>query len=180
MKRLITIAGTVLVLVGLTVSVKADMLDITYTLTTGGGGGTYDYTVWNNSLSGPLTDFLIYFPDVQSPDAFNYVLNSAVNPAGWSSSLFQPSAIDLGGYVEWTALTAIAPGGALSGFGASFLYSGSATLGSQYFEVYDQDFNVLTSGWTTVIPEPSTCGLLTFLLAGMGVRGVLSNKKVLK
>lgn len=111
------------------------------------GAGNFDYHyILNNTGPAAVSDVLIYFPDVTTPVNFAYTLNSGTSPAGWSVSLIQPSAINLGGYAEWTGT--LGAGSSLSGFGVNFNYSDTASLGSQYFEVYDWDFVVTDSGWT--------------------------------
>lgn len=175
MKNSLKSAITAVVLVGLACSAQATI--VKYSLTDNGSGNyTYNYTVENNTAS-PLTDFGIYFPDVSSIDAANYVLGTALSPGGWTSIVTQPSAINLGGIAEWYG-NSIAPGGTASGFGIQFTHTGSVPLGSQYFEVYDAGLNVMEFGQTQpltpgAVPEPSTvlAGMLpALIMAGAGLR----------
>jgi hypothetical protein len=57
-------------------------------------------------------------------------------------------------------------------FSVTFVYLGSGTPGSQPFEVFDADSNLLAdeSGFTFVIPEPSTLMLVSS--AGLAVIGI--------
>lgn len=138
------------------------------------GGNVYQYNVINSSLPPvPVTDFLIYFPDVSGPGEYTGLGNLLLNqPAGWTPSAVEPSAINLNGYVEWfTGGSGIAPGNALGGFEASFNYAGGGIPASQYFEVYDSAYNLVDSGWTTPVPEPmSAVACAVTLLAAAGLR----------
>lgn len=120
-------------------------------------GDNYSYTVTNN-MQVPLQDFAIFFPKVSAPDAKYYTLNGSTSPGGWSSVLFQPSAIDLGGFVEWYGGSIAPNGGSLSGFMVNFSYDFAnplaTTPSSQYFEVYDANFALLDSGQTILLPIP--------------------------
>ncbi len=96
----------------------------------------------------------------------------------------QPSAIDLGGMAEWYG-GSIPVAGSLGGFGLEFVYTGSSALGSQYFEVYDANFNVAERGYTVPggphgVPEQSATILYMLLgilsLAGMRYRELVNGK----
>jgi len=175
MKRTLAITSLMLVLVGSLVSAKA-ATSIAYDLTSlGGNQWQYSYTADNNTLGVPITDFLVYFPDVVSPDNFSYALLGGTTPAGWTLSKIQPSAVNLGGYAEFSG-GSIPVGSSVGGFTVGFSYTGSGTLGSQHFEVYDPNFNLLDSGQTTPkgphgVPEGGTT-LVYALLAGLSLLGV--------
>jgi len=183
MTRALTFSCSLVLLLGSASPVSATQ--IFYTLTSlGSGNWEYDYTVNNSQLSSPLGDFVIYFPDVQSPSNFAYSLTSSTEPAGWLGSLIQPSAIDLGGYYEATTSSAPIPvGGSLSGFDVVFNYTGTPSLGSQSFEIYDNNLNLLDLGNTQlagagVIPEPRTLLLLGSGIATLGLRRMRRRSKV--
>lgn len=175
MKRIAVFFSGLLLFLGMVLPAMAT--SINYTLAPlGGNNWKYDYAVSNNTLGSPLEDFLVYFPDASTSSNFAYNLTSASVPAGWTGALTQPSAVDLGGYYEAYG-GSIAVGGSLSGFGVQFTYNGTAPLGSQHFEVYDSNYNLLDSGQTTPggapVPEPATITLLGIGVACFG----LSRKK---
>jgi hypothetical protein len=175
MKRILTIVFGLVLVLGM--ALPAAATEILYTLTDlGSGNWEYDYTVSNTQLAVPLGDFVVYFPDVASSSYLDYTLISSTEPTGWTGFLSQPSAIDLGGYYEaynWS--TPIGVGATLSGFSVQFHYAGTAELGSQYFEVYDENLALVDSDYTKagggppVVPEPSTIILLGSGIAGLGM-----------
>jgi hypothetical protein len=139
------------------------------------GGNTFQYTVHNLALGEPLTDFIVYFPEISGPGEFtNLGVTLLGSPSGWTGTAFEPSAPSLNGFVEWTATGGgLLEGSLLSGFEVSFVYSGLGTPGSQFFEVYDADFNLLTSGQTAVasaaeVPEADAALAATALLGIVG------------
>jgi hypothetical protein len=182
MNKTIRTTCAALLLLGATASLKATT--ITYDLTSlGGNQWKYEYTVANDFLSDPLSDFVIFFPDVTSPDALSYTLNNIISPPGWTPMVTQPSAIGLGGMAEWFG--SIPVGGSLGGFGFEFAYSGSSPLGSQYFEVYDANFDLADRGLTVPggphgAPEQSATIIYMLLgmlsLAGMRYRDTMNGK----
>lgn len=159
---------------------RAGIVDIQYTLS---GGNVYGYTVHNNSLGSPLTDFVVYFPDITGPGEYTNLGGTVLDsPIGWTGTPFEPTAITLNGLVDWsTGGAGIPNGGVLDGFEISFNYSGSGSPGSQFFEVYDAGFNLLASGFTTpLIPEPASslaCAiLLGFSVVGLRLRRTRESK----
>jgi hypothetical protein len=174
-----TLAATS-ILCGLAVSVQATT--IFYDLTLGGGGGTFNYTVENDTLGPPITDFIIYFPDISYPGSEpqfpGLAITTTVVPAGWSPTVYPLSLPNLDPAVEFSTPGGVPTGGSLGGFSISFTYSGSGVPGSQYFEVDDPNFALIDSGYTVAnamaVPEQSasiTCTLLGLLgLAGFRLR----------
>ncbi|HEV8543140.1 MAG TPA: hypothetical protein VGR78_12165 [Verrucomicrobiae bacterium] len=138
----------------------------------GGNQWKYTYTVENDTIAGAITDFLIYFPSLSSSDAFNYTLDSTITPTGWNGSLFAPSAVDLGGFAEWSG-GSIPAGGSDGVFGVEFTYTGTERLGQQSFEVYDDNFNLLDSGSTSragaAVPEQTAT--MTFAVLALACLG---------
>lgn len=181
MKRATLFILLAFVLFGLAPTVRAD--GISYTLTNlGSGNWEYSYTITNTTFASGLYVFDIYFPSVSSADYSNYSnITEVANPdsTNWLTTVYAPSAPNLGGIYDAFALTTpIALGQSLSGFAVKFTYSGTATLGAQYFEFYDTSYNLLESGTTTAapVPEPST-----LLLLGAGIFGLFGvSKRVAK
>jgi len=115
--------------------------------------------------TGGLYEFDIYFPASSSPDAFSYSnLTEIANPdpTTWTPTIISPSEPgDLTAiYIEDASLSSpgIASGQSLGGFSVTFDYSGTATLGFQYFEFYDPtDYGegAIYSGMTVPTPAPA-------------------------
>jgi len=169
-KQLFTAAAALALLCSGSLARAADPVVIDYTLS----GNTYNYTIENVSLANPITLVDIYFPSMSDPDALNYssIKALATLPAGWvEGATVPPSAPDLGGYVEFTATgSGIAAGSSLGGFGATFTYTGSATLGSQYFELDDPiTYAYITSDQTVLAKAtvPDQCTWLSYLIAAL-------------
>jgi hypothetical protein len=149
---------------------------VAYDLLNNGADYTYDYTVFNQA-GDPLKDFLIYFPDVASTEAFSYNLTSSTQPGGWTGTLVPPSAIDLGGFIEFlTAGGGILPGTSLGGFSATFEYNSpnNTPLGSQAYEVYDANFDLVASGRTVPtqppgVPEQASSLSWALAIAGLAI-----------
>jgi len=142
---------------------------------------TYRYTVHNDTLGVPISDFAVFFPAENAPEFADYTLDSAVTPPGWTMSLVPGSAIDLGAYGEAYVLTSgeIPVGGSLGVFEITFTYSGVGTPGSQMFKIFDAStFDVLETGYTVReshgVPDGGStlgCTLVAVaLLAGLGSR----------
>jgi hypothetical protein len=174
----------VIVVLGLIPKAKAD--GISYTLTDlGSGNWEYSYTITNTDEASGLYVFDIYFPSVSSTDALNYSnITETANPdsTNWITTVFPPSAPNLGGIYDAVALnTPIALGQSLSGFSVSFNYALTKQLpviGPQYFEIYDSNYHLLESGTTVqaAVPEAST---LVLLVSGIfGLLGLLVSRRI--
>jgi hypothetical protein len=147
----------------------------------GGSDYRYEWLVINNPLSVDVTDFLIYFSDVLTPnggldppEATNLAVYGDV--PNWTESVQPPSAgpTNFSGYYEAFADSGfgIAPGNSLGGFSATCTWAvGAGGPGSQYFEVYDDAYNLIDFGHTVpmggepVIPEWGSAALA---LMGLG------------
>jgi hypothetical protein len=176
-RKAILLIVPVIVSLGLIPNARAD--GISYTLSNlGSGNWAYSYTITNTAEASGLYVFDIYFPSVSSTAAFNYSnITATANPdsTNWSTTVFPPSAPNLGGIYDAFALnTPIALGQSLGGFTVSFTYSGTAPLGAQGFEIYNPSYQLLQSATTTPsltpIPEPST--LMLFVSGMFGLFGL--------
>lgn len=127
----------------------------------------YDFSVTNDSLSGDLGEFAVFF------DVGLYSnLQLIASPAGWDSLVVQPDpALPDAGFFDALALGAgLAPGASLGGFSVSFVFAGAGAPGAQAFSIYDADFAVIDSGRTQAnatgtVPEPGSLLLLALALA---------------
>jgi len=171
MKKSILFIFPLIIVLGLIPNVGA--VQISFTLSDSGSGNwAYSYTITNDTVASGLYLFDIYFPSVFSPEALNYSSITEIanpDPTNWSTTVFPPSPLDLGGIYDAQALyTPIALDASLGGFGVSFNYAGIAALGPQYFEIYDTAFNLLESGYTSpAVPEPGTMMLLVSGIFGL-------------
>jgi PEP-CTERM motif-containing protein len=145
---------------------KADPIGVAYTASLVGG------TEWQYSyhLSGAFPagdDIAIFFP---VPTSSNLVTSGSSTP-DWSTLVFQPDPL-LPADGEFDIIANIGNPNLAPAFDLSFQYSGPGVPGSQFFTVFDSNFNVIDTGSTTpaasTIPEPSP-----FLLLGSGLVGLL-------
>jgi len=123
----------------------------------GGDAWEYSYSVTNDSLSSNIEEFSIFF-DVGLFDS----LQSPQAPTTWDPIVVQPDPglPDGGFYDALSAAIGIAPGETLAGFTVRFDYFGAGVPGSQFFQVFDpNDFSILDSGMTTVVPLPAAVWL---------------------
>lgn len=131
----------------------------------GGDVWRYDYVIENNTLSDPIAEFTVYFPESLYQ---NLVVVSS--PIDWDSIVVQPDpALPADGFFDALSLSSGLMPGALDGvFSVSFTYLGSSIPGIQPFNVYDNSFNLLDSGFTlpaSPVPEPDTFVMMMLGLA---------------
>jgi hypothetical protein len=116
-----------------------------------------------------LFDYSLYSKLEDPPPSVN---------ADWDPLVLQP---DLGLPADGTydALALVDNASLANSFTLSFVWLGSGTPGSQPFDVYDPDFQIIEEGRTTsgaaAIPEPAT-----LLLLGSGFIGLLGIRKKLR
>jgi hypothetical protein len=126
----------------------------------------YDYSVTNDTLNMPLSEFTIYF------DRVLYTNLTALNsPLQWSPLVAQPDPnLPADGFYDALALdSGLGQGGSIAGFSVAFDWLGQQTPGSQPFDVVDSSVApvlVLDSGQTqlgtspTSVPEPDALSLM--------------------
>ena len=104
-------------------------------------------------------DYLLY-ADLEDPPP---VVNDNWGPIVWQPDTAIP---DDGAYdaLAWEDTASLA-----DPFTVSFVWLGSGTPASQFFDVYEPGFITIESGGTAPIPEPATALLL---LSGIGIFGL--------
>ena len=111
---------------------------------------------------------------------FDHLLYGALDPfpvapnADWDVVTWDPDASipDDGAYdaLAWVDGASLA-----DPFEVSFVWLGTSTPGSQYFELYDDAWNTVGSGGTAPVPEPAT-----LLLVSSGLLGLAAFRKKAK
>lgn len=143
----------------------AQAADIDYALTSLGSDlWRYDYTLVNSAGSPSFDEFTVYFdlPDAQKIIAFTA-------PVGWNALVVpvDPNLPASGFFDAVHIAGVIAAGSGTSGFSVEFRAAAGVSPGTQRFELVVSDpFQVVASGITTAVPEPSSYALM---LAGLGV-----------
>lgn len=111
----------------------------------------------------PIGEFTIYF----APDAFDHLALIA-SPGKWDSLVIQPDvALQSAGYLDAIPLNpadALVTGQTLVGFVVEFDFHGSGPPGRLPFDIVAADFSVVSSGYTSPVPEPSIAALFSLAL----------------
>lgn len=128
----------------------------------------YDFSVDNNTLGIPITEFTIFF------DAANFSnLEVAQSPLTWDPVIAQPdTGLPDDGYFDALALAdGIAPGAKLGGFSVLADFAGTGTPGALRFTIVDPvNFAVPLEAGVTIVPVPGALALFASGLLGMGWR----------
>jgi hypothetical protein len=164
------LVGTLFCVLSLVAKVQAT--SITYSLSQSGSDWTYSYTVNNDSLAGPIMGIDIFFPTEFSAGLDPTFPGGSVTgnsvPADWAGLPIDASA-NFNPIISFsTSGAGIAAGGSLTGFVATFTYSGPELLGSQEFKVYDADYNLLDAGRTvtSAVPDETPTALCALISIG--------------
>lgn len=166
-------------------SVNSFATVIEYELTSlGGNEYRYDYSVTNDTLSGDIELFDIYFdPTLYNETSLNVVSSASIN-AGWSESILTSAPGFDALYDAYSFGGGISAGDTLSGFSIEFEWLGIGGPGAQLFDVYDAlTFALLDTGTTTLrtnaVPAPPTVWLLLAgILALLGKKLGSSNNRI--
>jgi len=151
---------------------KSHAIQILYEATDLPDAGSGDLWAYSYTVSDYTFDmdygFTIYF---------DYNEYGAIDPAppspnsDWDILTWDPDSglPDDGAYdaMAWVDAPSLA-----DAFVVSFVWLGTSTPGSQYFEVYDPGFSTVVSGETAPVPEPAT-----LLLVGSGLLGLAGLRK---
>lgn len=159
------------------VIVRAEATTISYDVNNiAGNRWEYSYTINNDTLSGDIEEFTIYF----AVGSYENLI-AGTTPGNWDSLVTQPDVLlPANGFYDSLALVSgIAPNASLSGFSVAFDFLGSGTPGSQPYDIIDPlTFQTLDSGNTRInsshdAPEP---GLFSMLALGLSVFLVISGR----
>jgi len=161
-------------LLALAIGQGADAATINSSFTPlGGNGWTVDFTVLADGTPASLSGFTVFFPET---DFSNLVVLGS--PVSWDSLVAQPdSGIPAPGFFDSVMLNrslGLTAGQSQGGFAVKFDYQGAAAPGSLYFEITDENFQLLASGQTAVVPEPASWAQLC---AGLGLIGLLLRRR---
>ncbi len=100
---------------------------------------------------------------------YEQLVAGAAPNADWDVIALQPDPL-LTSDGLYDALAMDGPASLADRFEVSFVWLGVGTPGSQPFVLYDESFQTLESGRTTLIPEPSTAVTLALGLVALGAR----------
>jgi hypothetical protein len=139
----------------------------------GGNGWTVDFTVLADGTPASLSGFTVFFPET---DFSNLVVQGS--PVSWDSLVAQPDTnIPAAGYFDSMMLNralGLSAGQSQGGFVVSFDYLGATAPGSLHYEITDENFQLLTSGQTAVVPEPASWAQL---FGGLGLLALLARRR---
>jgi hypothetical protein len=135
------------------------------------GRWRYVYRVTNQSLAHAVAEFTIWF----EVDVYDNLLVETLDPlaADWDELVVQPDPIlhDDGFYDALALEDGILTGESAGWFRVSFDWLGEGMPGPQAFDIIDPDtFEVIYSGVTVFIPEPSTGALMIIFLSFFTLR----------
>ena len=122
----------------------------------------YQYSLNNDSLGFAIEEFTIFYELGVYENLL--VTNS---PDDWDSIVIQPDPMlpDDGFFDALALVVGLTPGDLLGGFSVQFEFLNPGKPGAQFFEILDpNDFSVLASGTTTLVPIPAAFLLMSSAL----------------
>ncbi|MEJ6000809.1 hypothetical protein [Paucibacter soli] len=139
----------------------------------GGNSWTADFTVLGDGTPASLSGFTVFFAETDFSNL--QVLGS---PASWDSLVAQPdTGIPAAGFFDSVMLNralGLGAGQSQGGFVVKFDYLGATAPGSLHYEITDENFQLLASGQTTLVPEPAGWAQLC---GGLGLLGLLMRRR---
>lgn len=139
----------------------------------GGSSWRVDFTVHNDGAPITVGEFTIYFNE-----SLYAGLSLAASPVTWDSLVIDSDpSIPAAGFLDAFAIDpndALSAGEIQGGFAVNFTYLGQGSAGGLPFDVVDSDFQVIFSGFTTVVtatttvPEPAAPWLVALGVLAIG------------
>lgn len=136
-----------------------------------GSAWTVDLSITNDGTPAEITGFTVYFSESLFAD-----LVVDASPAEWDSIAVQPDLVLGAGFFDTLLLDPSAPltlGQTQAEFRVAFTFLGAGAPSSLAYDIVDESYQVLASGFTVAastgaVPEPGT-----ILLASLGLIGCL-------
>lgn len=139
----------------------------------GGNSWTVDFTVLADGTPASLSGFTVFFSET---DFSNLLVMGS--PASWDSLVAQPdTGIPAAGFFDSVMLDrslGLSTGQSQGGFVVKFDYLGAGAPGSLHYEITDENFQLLASGQTAVVPEPASWAQL---FGGLGLLALLARRR---
>ncbi|RZL06807.1 MAG: PEP-CTERM sorting domain-containing protein [Rubrivivax sp.] len=147
---------------------KAASMDAVYQWL-GGTDWQVAFTLHADGTPASVSEFSVYFPET----SFS-ALTLQASPAAWDSLVVQPdTALASAGYLDGllpAPTPGLTAGQSQSGWVVRFSYLGAGQPGALNFDILDENFAVVASGVTAVVPEPAQYALLLAGALALGLR----------
>lgn len=126
-----------------------------------------EFNVVNDGSPAFITGLTVYFPQASFADLLLYR-----SPSGWDSLAISPdTALPAAGFFDTFVLdplNGLGAGQSQGGFEIRFTYLGAGSPGAFAFDINDPAYNVLFSGMTVAVPEPTSALMALFGLGAIG------------
>jgi hypothetical protein len=134
----------------------------------GGTDWQVAFTLHADGTPASVSEFTVYFPETSFSG-----LSLTGSPAAWDSLVAQPdTAVPAAGFLDGllpAPAAGLTAGQSQGGWLVKFTYLGTGAPGQLNFDIVDASFNVVASGQTALVPEPSQPALM---LAGAVALGL--------